>query len=84
MRARARKTSALIELASVEALKRMAEAGVGVAVVPRIAVEREAAEGRLRALELDAAGNRLAYRLLWHRDKLPAPGVALFREVISG
>jgi DNA-binding transcriptional LysR family regulator len=73
-----------LEVASLEALKRMAEAGVGVAVVPRIAVEREAAQGRLHALELDAPGNRLAYRLLRHRDKPPPPGVALFRAVLSG
>ena len=73
----------MLEVASLEALKRMAEAGVGVAVVPRIAVEREAAEGRLRALELDVPGNRLAYRLLWHKDKPPAPGVALFRDVMG-
>ena len=73
----------MLEVASLEALKRMAEAGVGVAVVPRIAVEREAAEGRLCALELDAPGNRLAYRLLRHKDKPPAPGVALFREVMG-
>jgi DNA-binding transcriptional LysR family regulator len=73
----------MLEVASLEALKRMAEAGVGVAVVPRIAVEREAAEGRLHALELDAPDNRLAYRLLRHKDKPPAPGVALFREVMG-
>jgi DNA-binding transcriptional LysR family regulator len=36
----------------LEALKRMAE--VGVAAVPRLAVEREATAGCRRALELDA------------------------------
>ena len=73
----------ILEVASVEALKRMAEAGVGVAVVPCIAVSREAAEGRLRVLELDVPNNRLAYRLLWHKDKAPLPGLARFREVMG-
>jgi DNA-binding transcriptional LysR family regulator len=72
-----------LEVASLEALKRMAEAGVGVAVVPHIAVEREEAERRLHVLELETPANRLAYRLLRHRDKLPAPGIALFREVVA-
>ena len=72
-----------LEVASLEALKRMAEAGVGVAIVPRIAVEREAAERRLRLIELDAPGNRLSYRLWRHKDKAPAPGVALFRAVMG-
>jgi hypothetical protein len=47
----------MLEVAGVEALKRMAEAGV--AAVPCIAVEREAAAGCLRAQELDAPGNLL-------------------------
>lgn len=72
-----------LEVASLEALKRMAEAGAGVGIVPGIAVEREAVEGRLRVLELNVPGNRLAYRLLWHKDKAPAPGVALFRAVMG-
>lgn len=73
----------MLEIASLEALKRMAEAGVGVAVAPHIAVEREAAEGRLRLLELDAPGNRLAYRLWRHKDKAPVPGMAIFRELMG-
>jgi hypothetical protein len=39
----------------------------------------EAAEGRLCALELDVPGNRL----LRHKDKPSAPGVALFGEVMG-
>ena len=72
-----------LEVASLEALKRMAEAGAGVAVVPGIAVEREAGEGRLRVLALDAPNNSLAYRLMWHKDKTPVPGVALLRTIVG-
>jgi DNA-binding transcriptional LysR family regulator len=75
--------SETLEVASLEAIKRMAEARAGVAVVPGIAVEREAAEGRLRVLALDAPANSLAYRLMWHKDKAPVPGVALLRAVIG-
>lgn len=83
LRAAAVHPAETLEVASLEALKRMAEAGVGVAVVPHIAVEREQAEGRLRVLELQTPANRLAYRLLRHKDKLPAAGIALFREVLA-
>lgn len=75
--------SEMLEVASVEALKRMAEAGVGVAIVPGIAVEREAREGRLRVLALDAPDSELWYRLVWHKDKLPVPGVARLRAVMG-
>jgi len=72
-----------LEVASLEAIKRMAEAGVGVAVVPGIAVHREAAEGRLRVLALDTPANRLDYCLLRHKGKTPVPGVALFRAAMK-
>lgn len=72
-----------MEVASLEALKRLAEAGIGVAVAPYLAVEREAADGRLWVLDLDAEGTRLVYCLLRHKNKLPAPGVALFRAAIG-
>jgi len=72
-----------LEVASLEAIKRMAEAGAGVAVVPGIAVDRESAEGRLRVLALDAPANSLAYRLVWRTDKTPVLGTALLRAVIG-
>jgi len=74
-----------LEVASLEALKRMAEAGVGVAVVPLLAVEREAREGRLRVLDLDleSNANTLDYCLMRHRDKLPVPGVDVFRAALT-
>jgi DNA-binding transcriptional LysR family regulator len=75
--------SEMLEIASLEALKRMAEAGVGVAVVPSIAVQREAAEGRLHILHLDVPGNRISYRLLWHRDRTLPPGADLFRAIMA-
>jgi DNA-binding transcriptional LysR family regulator len=72
-----------LEVASLEALKRMAEAGIGVAVVPSIAVQREAVEGRLHLLSLAVPGNRISYRLLWHRDRTLPPGAALFRGIMA-
>jgi DNA-binding transcriptional LysR family regulator len=83
LRAASLHTGEMLEVASVEALKRMAEAGVGVAIVPCITVSREAAEGRVHVVELDVPSNRLAYRLMWHKDKAPVPGLALFREVMG-
>ncbi len=77
--------SETLEVASLEALKRMAEAGVGVAVLPLLAVEREARESRLHVLDLavDSAANTLDYCLVRHKGKLPVPGVDLFRAALS-
>lgn len=74
-----------LEVASVEAMKRLAEAGVGVAVVPSIAVQREATSGVLRLLPITADSARINYCCLRHKDK-PATSavnafVALFRQL---
>jgi DNA-binding transcriptional LysR family regulator len=67
---------------SLEAVKRCAEAGLGVTVVPQIAVERELAEGRLVELALDAPG--LAYRfvLATRRGETPPPTVTALLELL--
>jgi DNA-binding transcriptional LysR family regulator len=51
----------VILLGETEAIKRSVEAGLGVALVQRIAVEREVAAGSLRALSLNGADNRRTY-----------------------
>lgn len=73
-----------LEVASVEALKRLAEAGVGVAIVPGIAVAREQAAGHLHILALDDAHTTIVYRCLRHRGRPVTPAMeevaALFRH----
>jgi DNA-binding transcriptional LysR family regulator len=51
----------VILLGETEAIKRSVEAGVGVALVQGIAVEREVAAGTLRALPLRGAEARRTY-----------------------
>ncbi len=59
-----------MELDSVEAIKRMVEAGIGVTLLPKVAAESEAEAGRLVALPL--SGVPLPDReilLLWRKDR---------------
>ncbi len=51
----------VIILAETEAIKRCVEAGIGIAVVQGIAVEREVAQGKLRALALHGGDDRRRY-----------------------
>jgi DNA-binding transcriptional LysR family regulator len=60
-RAEVRPRSRLVA-SSLEAVKRFVEAGLGVTIVPWIAVERELGEGRLVEVALDVEG--LSYRFL--------------------
>lgn len=51
----------VILLGETEAIKRSVEAGLGAALIQRIAVEREVAAGTLRALDLRGADDRRTY-----------------------
>lgn len=73
-----------LEVASVEALKRLAEAAVGVAIVPGIAVARETSAGHLHSLTLQAAGTAITYRCVRLRGRPTTEAMervtALFRH----
>ena len=60
-----------IVLGETEAIKRCVEAGVGVAIVQRIAIEREVAQRSLYALELEGGDNQRRYLYAWRRYTRP-------------
>lgn len=70
----------LLELDNVEAAKKMVEAGLGVALLPRIALEAELAARRLREVRVrDVAPVRRPVVAIRRRDAgPPSPAVAAF------
>lgn len=54
-------SDSVIQLGETEAIKRSVEAGLGVALIQGIAVEREVAAGHLRALRLQGGDDRRTY-----------------------
>ncbi len=77
----------VIMLGETEAIKRSVEVGLGVALIQAIAVQREVALGRLRALALRGADDRRTYS--WARRQrqwLSPAAAALFeacRDILS-
>jgi len=68
----------VILLGETEAIKRSVEAGLGVALIQGIAVEREVAAGTLRTLRLSGADDTRTYLTARHiARKLPAAAAAL-------
>jgi DNA-binding transcriptional LysR family regulator len=68
----------VIQLDETEGIKRSVEAGLGVALIQRIAVQREVAAGNLVALALLGGDDNRTYLVAQHRRRaMPAAGQSL-------
>jgi len=67
-----------MDMSSVEVLKRLAELGFGVAIVPRFSVQRELASGTLAALKLKDFGARRSVGALTPRAFAPTRAASAF------
>ena len=72
----------MLEFNSDEAIKQCVLAGIGVGVVPRMAVRGELAEGTLVALNVTDVDVTLATQMLWHKDKWLSPALRAFADVV--
>ena len=64
-----------------EAIKQCVLAGIGVGVVPRMAVQHELAEGSLVAITVTDFYITLATQMVWHKDKWLSPALRAFADV---
>ncbi|MFH1567099.1 MAG: LysR family transcriptional regulator [Gemmatimonadota bacterium] len=79
--------TAAMDLGSIEVIKRFAEIGCGLAVVPAVAVAREVDEGRLAAVPVQGLLPREIGLVLHRGRQLPAPAaafVARMEEALAG
>jgi DNA-binding transcriptional LysR family regulator len=67
-----------LEFASVEALKQCVIAGLGITLLPQMAVEAELREGLLRALPLEGVPPPLATQIVWHAERWQPPAMEAF------
>lgn len=71
------------EFSSVEAIKQCAMAGMGIALLPAIAVMRELDQARCTALRWAGTSLDVSTQLTWHRSKWISPALASFRDVVT-
>jgi len=67
---------------SMIAIARLVEAGIGVAIISRLAVADELAQGRLREVPLRGLDVRRPVCLLIHRDKHRTPALRALQELL--
>lgn len=71
-----------MNLGSIEVIKRFVEIGFGVAIVPRIAIEPEVADGRLHSVAVRGLSPR-PIGLVEHRGRQRSPAAAAFVAVLT-
>lgn len=70
-----------IEFASVEAIKQCVIAGLGVALLPRMAVQQELRHGLLTSLAWSGPDFPVSTQMCWHQDKWFSPALQAFVDV---
>jgi DNA-binding transcriptional LysR family regulator len=71
----------ILEFHSVEAIKQCAMSGLGIAVLPEVAVAQEIAQGRLAVLPWRQTEATLMTLMAWHKDKWLSPALRAFLDV---
>lgn len=78
----------VMEFHSIEAIKQCVLGGMGVAVLPEMAVHSELLQGRLVRLSYPGQPTTLMTYLTWHKDKWQSPALQAFlrvtREMLTG
>lgn len=71
------------EFSSIEAMKQCVCVGMGIALLPAIAVARELEQKQFKALNWAGPSFDIATHVLWHKDKWVSPAMAAFLELVK-
>lgn len=67
-----------IEFSSIEAIKQCVIAGLGVALLPEMVVEKDIKEGRMKEIPWKTSTSPLFTQIAWHKDKWMTPPLEAF------
>ena len=76
------KPTAMQEFNSVEAIKQCIRVGLGIALLPRIAVARESEAGELTVYPWPDGPFETAVFMVWHKEKWRTPTLSAFIETV--
>lgn len=71
----------VIELGNTETVKSCVAGDLGIALLPRFAVEQQLADGTLLAVDSDFSRERITAVCSYHKNKWVTPAMALFMEL---
>lgn len=73
----------IITLGNLEAIKRSVEAGLGVSIVPEIAVRREVQSGALYALSIAERLDERSFNYIYRHDRVLSPPARIFAALLE-
>jgi len=73
----------IVEFSSVEAIKQCVAAGMGLALLPRIVVEKELRQHHIKELAWAGPSLDIATHVVWHKDKWVSPAMQAFVEMLK-
>lgn len=73
--------ASVTEFGSVEAIKKTVISGLGITLLPRLAVESEITEGLLVELRWDGPAFNMVTQISYHRDKWISPALEAFLQI---
>lgn len=71
-----------LEFNSAEAIKQCAKAGLGIALLPEMAIVDEIERGELVTLPWDLSDIRFVTQMLWHQEKWISPSIEAFIKFV--
>jgi DNA-binding transcriptional LysR family regulator len=71
-----------MELNSVEAIKRCVLYGIGVAMIPVMAIKQEIKQKRLTVLPWPQEKLKTGILMIWHKDKWISPALESFMNMV--
>ncbi|MDT8715254.1 LysR family transcriptional regulator [Clostridium sp. 19966] len=77
------KPNTILETGSVQAIKQFTMSGLGITLLPKIAVYEEISQGRLIPLDWSGPDFGIVSQVLYHKDKWLSPALKAFLELSS-
>jgi DNA-binding transcriptional LysR family regulator len=75
------KLESVLEFGSIEAIKKCVTSGLGISILPRIAMEQELTSGLLKELHWNCLHYNIHTQMIYRKDKWISPALAAFVQL---
>lgn len=76
------KLGSIMELGSLEAIKQCVKSGLGISLLPAIAVNQEITSGELIPLSIEICPIPIQAKMVYHKEKWISPQLAVLKEMV--